>query len=193
MYRFRSIKYLAMTGIITGLLVTIGYCSTFLFGWAITSLFGGNSTLQLFDAVFIPLLCFFWRANAVICRTNWGGIFDLISGVKIVVIPITIFIRILMFFVIKLLINKYWWSTVYTFFFAAILLFIYPLSYLVIYQDYAITVNELITDSIQAIFAYFVAIPLYYALSKNKIRSNYSFWNDQEFDYLKNKKITVLE
>ncbi|BDT04466.1 hypothetical protein [Spiroplasma ixodetis] len=30
MYRFRSIKYLAMTGIITGLLVTIGYCSTFL-------------------------------------------------------------------------------------------------------------------------------------------------------------------
>lgn len=193
MYRFRSIKYLAMTGIITGLLVTIGYCSTFLFGWAITSLFGGNSTLQLFDAVFIPFCAFFEGPMLLFAGPIAGGIFDLISGVKIVVIPITIFIRILMFFVIKLLINKYWWSTIYTFFFAAILLLIYPLSYLVIYQDYAITVNELITDSIQAIFAYFVAVALYYALSKNKIRSNYSFWNDQEFDYLKNKKITVLE
>lgn len=184
MYRFRSIKYLAMTGIMTALLVTVGYCSALLFGWAISSLFGGN-TLQLFDAIFIPFCAFFKGPMLLFAGPIAGGIFDLISGVKVVVIPITIIIRILMFIVIKLLINKHWWSSFYTFFVAAILLLIYPLYYLIIFQDYAITINELIIDSIQASFAYIVAILVYYALVKVQIKSKYHFWNDQQFDHFK--------
>lgn len=192
MYRFRSIKYLAITGMITGLLVTIGYCSAFLFGWVITSLFGGNSTLQLFDAIFIPFCAFFKGPMMLLAGPIAGAIFDLISGVKIVTVPITIVIRILMFIIIKLLLNKYWWSSVYTFFFAAMLLLIYPLYYLVLYQDYAITINELITDSIQATFAYTVAIPIYYALYKIQIKSNYSFWSDQQFNHFKKEKVILI-
>lgn len=190
MYRFRSNKYLAITGMMTALLIVIGYFSTFIFGWTITSLFVTNSTLQLFDAVFIPFAAFFEGPIMLFAGTIAGAIFDLISGVKVVVVPITIIIRILMFVVIKLLINKHWWSSLYTFFFAAILLLIYPLYYLIIYQDYAIVINELITDSIQTIVAYIIAIPIYYALYKVQIKSNYSFWNDQQFACFKKEKIT---
>lgn len=189
MYRFRSVKYLATTGIMTGLLIAIGYFSAFIFGWTITNLFGGNSTLQLFDSVFIPFTALFKGPIMLFAGSIAGVIFDLISGVKIIVVPITIIIRILMFFTIKLLINKYWWSSFYTFFFAAILLLIYPLYYLVINQDYAIIINELITDSIQIIVAYIIAIPIYYALHKVQNKSNYYFWNDQQFDCFKKEKV----
>lgn len=189
MYRFHSIKYLAFSGMMTGLLIAIGYFSSFIFGWTITSLFGGNSTLQLFDAVFIPFVAFFEGPIMLFAGTIAGAIFDIISSVKIVVVPITIIIRILMFFVIKLLINKDWWSSFYTFFFAAILLLIYPLFYLIIYQDYAIVINELITDTIQAIVVYIISIPIYYALCKIQIKSNNHFWDDRQFDYFKKEKV----
>lgn len=188
MYRFRSIKYLATTGIITGLLVAIGYSSSLFFGWAITGLFGGNSSLQLFDAIFIPFCAVFKGPMMLFAGPIAGGIFDLISGVKIVTVPVTILIRILMFFVIKLLTKKSWWTSLYSFFFAAlILMFGYPIYYIFIYQEKAIVINELITDIIQASFAYIVAVPIYYALNKRQITSSYSFWDDRQFDHLRTK------
>lgn len=189
MYRFRSNKYLAVTGIITGLLIAIGYFSSFIFGWTIISFLGVNSTLQLFDAIFIPFTAFFKGPIMLFAGSIAGGIFDLISGVKTIVVPITIIIRILMFFVIQLLINDHWWSSLYTFFFAAILLLIYPLYYLVIRRDYVIIINELITDSIQIVVAYIIAIPIYYALYKIQIKSNYHFWDDHQFDCFKKEKV----
>lgn len=189
MYRFKSIKYLTTTGIITALLFVIGYTSGLFFSWSINSIFGGTTTLQLFDALFIPFCAIFKGPMMLFAGPIAGALFDLASGVKIVTIPITILIRILMFIVIKLLINNKWWSSLYSFFIAAIILmFGYPLYYVIIYHDKAIVINELITDAIQASFAYIVAISFYFYLYKLQLNSNNYFWDDLQFDYLKTKK-----
>lgn len=189
MYRFKSIKYLTATGLITALLFVVGYSSALFFSWAINSIFGGTTTLQLFDALFIPFCGIFKGPMMLFAGSIAGGLFDLASGVKVVTIPVTILIRILMFISIKLLISRKWWSSFYSFFVAAIILmFGYPLYYVIIYNDQAIVINELITDAIQAIFAYIVAIILYYYLYKLQINSNNHLWDDRQFDYLKPKK-----
>ncbi|MDQ7983112.1 MAG: hypothetical protein REH79_02695 [Spiroplasma sp.] len=190
MYRFKSIKYLSTTGLITGLLVVIGYTSYWFFSWVITGALGGTTTLQLFDAFFIPFCALFKGPMMLFAGPIAGAIFDLISGVKLIVIPATIIIRILMFFAIKLLTRqKWWWSSFYSFFFASlILMFGYPLYYLPVYQDKAIVINELITDTIQAGFAYLIALLIYYPLHNRQVKTLNSFWDDQQFDYLKQQK-----
>lgn len=186
MYRFKSIKYLAATGLITGLLFVVGYCSSLFFTWAISA-FGGTTTLQLFDALFIPFCAIFKGPMMLFAGAIAGGLFDLVSGVRIVTIPVTILIRILMFFIIKLLTNKHWCSSLYSFFFAVVILMVgYPLYYVIIYSDRAIVINEFIADAIQAAFAYVVALLLYYYLYKAQLNNH--FWDDRQFAYLKVKK-----
>lgn len=193
MYRFKSVKYLSATGFITALLFIVGYLSALFFSWAINA-FGGTTTLQLFDALYIPFCAIFKGPMMLFAGAIAAGIFDLASGVRIVAIPITILIRVLMFFVIKLLTNKKWWSSFYSFFLAAaILMFGYPLYYVIIYHDKAIVINELIVDTIQAGFAYLIALPLYYYLYHMQIRSNNHLWDDNQFDYLKPKKKELLK
>ncbi|MBE4704381.1 hypothetical protein [Spiroplasma platyhelix] len=186
MYRFKSIKYLAVTGFMTALLFVVAYLSSLFFAWTI-SVFGGTTTLQLFDALFVPFCAIFKGPMMLFAGSIAGGIFDLVSGVRIITIPVTILIRVLMFFIIKLLTNHKWWSSFYSFFIAVvILMFGYPLYYVMIYHDRAIVISELIGDTIQAGFAYVVAVPLYYYLSR--IQTNNHFWNDSQFDYLRSKQ-----
>ncbi|MGL5268277.1 MAG: hypothetical protein ACRC8P_00685 [Spiroplasma sp.] len=186
MYRFKSVKYLSATGLITGLLFVVGYLSSLFFSWTITSLFGGTTTLQLFDALFIPFCAFFKGPMMLFAGPIAGGLFDLVSGVQAITVPVTILIRVLMFFSIKLLTNSKWWSSFYSFFIAVIIFMIgYPLCYLIIYNDKAIVINELIVDAIQGSFAYIVAIILYYYLYKKQNKTNNHFWDDCQFDYLK--------
>lgn len=189
MYRFKSIKYLATTGLITAVLIIIANISFWLFNWIVISFFGGTVTFQLFDAFFIAFCALFPGPMMLFAGPIAGVIFDLISSVKIIVIPITILIRVLMFFMIKLLtVKNWWWSSVYSFFLASlILLFGYPLSYLIIYHNQAIVINELITDTIQASCAYLFALLIYYLLFKRQ--TNNALWNDYQFSPLKNKKI----
>lgn len=190
MYRFKSIKYLATTGLITALLIVIAYTSYWFFNWIVISFFGGTSTLQLFDAFFLAFCALFSGPMMLFAGPTAGVIFDLISGVKMIIIPATILIRILMFFIVKILtIKKWWWSSFYSFFLASlILLFGYPLYYLIVYQDWAIVINELITDTIQAGFAYLIALLIYYSLFNRQNKTNNAFWNDQQFDYLRKQK-----
>lgn len=189
MYRFKSIKYLAATGLITGLLFVVGYVSAIFFGWAITSVFGGTTSLQLFDALLIPFCALFKGPMMLFAGPIAGALFDLVSGVRAVTIPATILIRILMFGSIKLLTNSKWWSSFYSFFIAVVILMLgYPLYYLLIYNDRAIVINELITDAIQGSFAYVVAVILYYLLSARQVRTKHQFLDDSQFDYLKKSK-----
>lgn len=193
MYRFKSIKYLSATGIITALLFVVGYISSIFFSLVILA-FSGTATLQLFDALFIPFCAIFKGPMMLFSGSIAGALLDLVSGVKIVTIPITILIRVLMFFIIKLLLNNKWWSSFYSFLVASIILiFGYPLYYVIIYHDRALVINELIVDTIQASFAYFVAIPLYYYLYKVQEKSKNHLWNDSQFDGLKLKKDYIGE
>lgn len=193
MYRFKSIKYLSVTGFMTALLFVVGYFSSLFFTWAISA-FGGTTTLQLFDALYLPFCAIFKGPMMLFAGAISGGIFDLASGVRIVTIPVTILIRVLMFFVIKILTIKQWWSVLYSFFVAVlILMFGYPLSYVMIYHDRAIVITELITDAIQGGFAYCVAVPVYYYLHVMQIKSHQHFWNDEQFTYLKPKKKIAKE
>lgn len=189
MYRFKSIKYLVTTGLITGLLFVVGYVSAIFFSWAITSVFGGTTSLQLFDALLIPFCAFFKGPMMLFAGPIAGALFDLVSGIRAITIPATILIRILMFVSIKLLTNSKWWSSFYSFFIAVLILMLgYPLYYLLIYNDRAIVINELITDAIQASFAYVVALILYYILYHRQVTTKHQFWDDSQFDYLKKSK-----
>lgn len=190
MYRFKSIKYLSVTGFMTALLVVVGYLSSLFFIWA----FGGTTTLQLFDALYLPFCAIFKGPMMLFAGAISGAIFDLVSGVRIVTIPVTILIRILMFFTVKILTIKQWWSALYSFFVAVlILMFGYPLYYVMIYHDRAVVITELIADAIQGGFAYCVAVPIYYYLHLMQVRSQQHFWNDEQFTYLKAKKKLVKE
>lgn len=191
MYRFKSIKYLTATGLLTAILFVVGYLSSLFFTWAIAA-FGGTTTLQLFDALYLPFCAFFKGPMMLFAGAIAGALFDLVSGVKIVSIPATIVIRVLMFLIIKLLSNNKWWSSFYSFLFAAaILIFGYPLYYVMIYHDKAIVISELIVDSVQGTFAYLVALPLYYYLDHRN--TNNHFWDDSQFDYLKRKQKATQE
>lgn len=189
MYRFKSIKYLATTGLLTALLIVIAYLSSWFFKWISIS-FGATATLQLFDAFFITFCALIPGPMMLFAGPIAGVIFDLIGGVKIIVVPATILIRILMFIIIKLLTNKkWWWSTFYSFFFASlVLMFGYPLYYLIIHQSRAYVINELIVDTIQAGFAYLIALLVYYPLFKRQKKTNNAFWDDRQFDDLKKQK-----
>lgn len=186
MYRMKSIKYLALTGIVTALLFIIGFLSSIIFTWVNIA---GFSILQLFDGLLIPFTAFFPGPMMLFAGPIAAALLDLISAVKTVVIPVSIIIRIIMFFIIKLLIiKKYWWSCFYAFLLAVVpLIILYPTSYIFIYNNKAIVINELISDSIQAVFAYVIGIIIYYFLFKIEKKSSNNFWDDSKFDYLKNK------
>lgn len=187
MYRFRSIKYCSTTALVSALLVIFGFGSYWAVGkWIAMSLNGG--IIQLFDGPLIALTAFIPGPMLLISGIVAGFLTDLMiaSNFSFTMLPVTVIIRILMFIIIRICMNKYWYSCFWTFFLTLLpIIIIYPLYTWIIYGS-ALAVIELLVDCVQCGLSYIIAIVLYWQLNGIKSRSNNFLWNDEEFNYLKN-------
>jgi len=188
MYRFRSIKYCTTTALLSVLLAIFGFGSYWIMGkWIAISFNGG--VIQLFDGLLIALTAFIRGPMLLFSGIIAGFLTDLMisSSFSLTMIPATIVIRCLMFFIIRLIMTKKWYSCFWTFFLALIpIITIYPLYILVLY-DSALAIIEILVDTIQCGLAYIIAVALYWQLIRIESH-NVVLWNDQEFDYLKKNK-----
>ena len=94
MYRLKSLKYLATTGLITALLVMIAYISQFIridFG-------SGKGIIQLADGLFLALITLIKGPMLLISGILYVTIIDLVTG-YFIFISVSVVIRILMFFI----------------------------------------------------------------------------------------------
>ncbi|WP_342276656.1 hypothetical protein [Spiroplasma endosymbiont of Nebria brevicollis] len=193
MYRFRSIKYCSTTALVSALLAIFGFASYWTVGkWIAMSLNGG--IIQLFDGLLIALTAFIPGIMLLISGIVAGILTDLMiaSNFSFTMLPATVVIRILMFIIIRIFMNKHWYSCFWTFFIALLpIIIIYPLYTWVVYGS-ALAIIELLVDCVQCGLLYIIGIMLYWQLSRIKSRSNNFLWNDEEFNYLKKEQPRVV-
>ncbi len=180
MYRLKSIKYIAATGVLTALIFTLGYCSTL-----ITFFINGNKSIfQISDAFLFIASLIFAGPMCYIAGSIGASLID-IANQAFIYIPATIVIHILMVLIIQLIFkfknNKY--TYLFSFFIASCLTFLYVLYNYLVYNSYSILIIEVIVDSIQFAVTYLLSISL--CTSIININKDKLLWNDDEFKVYK--------
>ncbi|WP_342224490.1 hypothetical protein [Spiroplasma endosymbiont of Asaphidion curtum] len=176
MYRFRSLKYLATTGVITGLLMFCGYASSFIKI--------GVGYLQLADIIALPLITFIPGPMILFANPIAMAFADIMGG-YFVFVPITIVVRILMFVIIRIL--EPYFHFIISYFFAVLpVLIIYPpYTYFISNFDHSYAITALINDAVQAISTYIFSLFITWFLIRINSVSYGHLWSDSDFDYLR--------
>nr|CAK98880.1 hypothetical transmembrane protein [Spiroplasma citri] len=177
MYRLKSLKYLATTGLITALLVAIAYISQFI--WIHFGV--GKGIIQLADGLFLALITLIKGPMLLISGILYVTIIDFITG-GFIFIPISILIRILMFFI------TYYGARILSrygaIFVSSLMLLLYVLySYIMFEPDVAIV--ELSIDAIQIAVATIIGISLSIVFVRINERSTNKIWDDEQFWHYK--------
>ncbi len=177
MYRLKSIKYLATTGLITAVLVVIAYISQFIqFNFGV-----GKWVIQLADGLFLGLITLIKGPMLLISGILYVTIIDLVTG-GFIFIPISILIRILMFLITYFgarILSRYC-----AIFVSSLMLLLYVLySYFLFGPNVAIV--ELIADEIQIAVATIIGITLAIVFVRINEHSINKIWDDEQFWHYK--------
>ncbi|WP_339022320.1 hypothetical protein [Spiroplasma endosymbiont of Crioceris asparagi] len=156
MKALKSTRYLTTTALISAILTTISLI------FSLLAKFGGNAIFQPADGLYIALIVYIKGPMMIICGIVYVTITDLASG-GFAYIPISIFVRILMFVFVYYLSKK---ITVYiSMFLATICLLIYVFySYILFGEEMA--KYELITDLIQMVVCYALGIIFFFSFKR---------------------------
>lgn len=182
MYRFRSIKYIATTAVLTAILIASGYASTLI---QVPGL--GLGYLQIADMILLPLIYIIPGPMTLFAGPIALSIADMIGG-YFIFLPITISTRILMFLIIKIFNRK---VPILSFLLAVLpIIILYPpYTFLISNFDIAKLLNELIIDAIQVPTTYVFSLFILWTFIKIDRIAIDGFWNDSQFDiYKKNWK-----
>lgn len=178
MYRFRSIKYIVTTAMVTAILIVLGYSSTLI---QVPGL--GQGYLQIADMILLPLIYIIPGPMTLFAGPIALGIADMIGG-YFIFLPITISTRILMFLIIKIFNRK---VPILSFFLAVLpIIILYPpYTFLISNFDSARLLTELIIDTIQVPTTYVFSLFILWTFIKiDRIAVN-NFWDDSQFDIYK--------
>ncbi|WP_338989592.1 hypothetical protein [Spiroplasma endosymbiont of Seladonia tumulorum] len=184
MYRLKSLKYLATTGLITALLVVIAYISQFIqFNFGV-----GKGIIQLADGLFLGLITLIKGPMLLISGILYVTIIDLVTG-GFIFIPISILIRILMFLITYFgarILSRYG-----AIFVSSLMLLLYVLySYFFFGPDVAIV--ELIADAIQIAVATIMGITLAIVFVRINEHSTNKIWDDEQFWHYKKSNYVLI-